>query len=356
MQETKTGEHHVAEVLAEIERERLDELLLSASRTFAINIPMLPGLLRDSLTLGYLLLRNADTIEDAYVWPKERRLALLEELNHVIQELDPAAASEFVKHFDDEKQLENQEHLELLRLTPYLLEQVLLLPPHYVSALQSHVGRVIVRMQTWVAHHDEHNRLRIARLKELDDYCYAVAGIVGELITTLISLYRPSLEKARLLLIRTLETACGAGLQLTNIIKDVFRDHQEGRYYIPPEFLPFGNSGSTEGMKPIIAHAYRNLCMGKEYACALPEEEVDIRKAVLTPLLLAVATLKHLQEHLESLFQGEEVKISRETVYQILSMVEQIAGENQAICQAWDELSGSLLSFNSSLPLAEIPT
>ena len=49
-----------------IDRDRLQELLVATSRTFALCIPMMPGMLRDALGLGYLLLRNADTIEDAY--------------------------------------------------------------------------------------------------------------------------------------------------------------------------------------------------------------------------------------------------------------------------------------------------
>ncbi len=61
-----------------IDRDRNQELLIATSRTFALCIPMMPGMLRDALGLGYLLLRNADTIEDAYRWPKDRRIKLLE--------------------------------------------------------------------------------------------------------------------------------------------------------------------------------------------------------------------------------------------------------------------------------------
>ncbi len=61
-----------------IDRDRNQELLIATSRTFALCIPMMPGMLRDALGLGYLLLRNADTIEDAYRWPKDSRIKLLE--------------------------------------------------------------------------------------------------------------------------------------------------------------------------------------------------------------------------------------------------------------------------------------
>jgi farnesyl-diphosphate farnesyltransferase len=329
-----------------IDRDRIQELLTATSRTFALCIPMMPGTLRDALGLGYLLLRNADTIEDAYRWSKSRRIELLEAYKQLLQHPEPQAANDFAAMFDDGAYLDDPDHLELLHSTPYLLEQVGLLPHPYVEAITEHVSRVIEWMQKWVAMHDDHNRLTLSRLKQLDDYCYAVAGIVGELGTSLISLYRPTLAGTRLLLLRSLETASGAGLQLTNIIKDVFRDHQQGRYYIPQEYLPFENGGSHEGLMPIVAHAYRNLCLGREYVRAVPEEEFDIRKAILVPLLLAVATLRHVLENLDGLFEGADVKISRETVTEILILAEEVAGGNVEVQRAWENLSGPLLELD----------
>ncbi len=338
-----------------IERDRIQELLVATSRTFALCIPMMPGMLRDALGLGYLLLRNADTIEDAYRWPKEKRIRELERFKQLVLAPDPAAARAFAAKFADEDQLDNPDHLELLQATPYLLEQINLLPKPYVESIAQHIARVIERMESWVATHDEGNSLRLLRLKQLDDYCYAVAGIVGELITSLISLYRPTLAKTRLLVLRTLETATGAGLQLTNIIKDVFRDHQEGRYYIPQEYLPFHNGGERDGVKPILAHAYRNLCLGRDYVRVVPEDEFDIRKAILVPLFLAVATLRHLLENLDGLFEGADVKISRETVAEILMLADEVAGENLAVQRAWDDLSGPLLELDGVQMLEAAP-
>lgn len=338
-----------------IDRDRVQELLVKTSRTFALCIPMMPGMLRDALGLGYLLLRNADTIEDAYRWPKARRIELLEAFKQLLQQPEPTSALEFAEMFSQIDDLEDADHLELLQSTPFLLEQVALLPRPYVEAITEHVARVIEWMQKWVSMHDDHNRLTLLRLKQLDDYCYAVAGIVGELGTSLISLYRPTLEGTRLLVLRSLETASGAGLQLTNIIKDVFRDHQHGRYYIPQEYLPFENGGRQEGLMPIVAHAYRNLCLGREYVRAVPEEEFDIRKAILVPLLLAVATLRHLIENLDGLFEGADVKISRETVAEIVMLADQVAGGNLEVERAWDDLSGPLLELDGTKMLEPKP-
>jgi farnesyl-diphosphate farnesyltransferase len=331
------------------DREALETMLEAASRTFAINIPMLPGLLRDALTLGYLLLRNADTLEDAYRWPKERRMAELERLYALLGRPDDKAAHDFAARFQGETGINPGPDLDLLRQTPYLLAQLRRLPEAYALEILSHVARVVRRMHKWVGRHDESNRLQIERISQLDDYCYSVAGIVGELVTSLIALYRPALDRTRLLFLRTLETGVGAGLQLTNIIKDAFRDHLEGRDYIPPEYLPLDGRGSLERMKPMIAYAYRHLCLGVDYTCALPEPEVDIRKAVFVPLLLAAATLVHLLERIEDLFAGIEVKISRETVGSLLALAERSAADNRAVRRAWQEVSGPLLTLHTGL-------
>jgi farnesyl-diphosphate farnesyltransferase len=338
-----------------VDRKRIDQLLGATSRTFALCIPMLPGPLRDSLGIGYLLLRNADSIEDAYRWPKQRRIQLLDQYAALLSKGSPEPAGQFVASLEAEEAIADRNHLALLEASPFLLEQLHLLPEPYVQTIRSHICRVIQRMQGWVASHDEKNRLQLLRLNQLDEYCYAVAGIVGELVTSLISLYRPTLGRTRLLLLRSLETACGAGLQLTNILKDVFRDHLEGRYYIPQEYLPFEDGRTPEGLKPIFAHAYRNLCLGMEYACVLPEDEVKLRKSILVPMLLAVATLRVLLEQVEGLLAGAEVKISRAKVAEILLLADRIAGENRAVEKAWHDLSGPLLTLNSHTMLQGMP-
>ena len=56
----------------------LEQLLAGTSRTFAAAIPLLEAPLRDEVTVAYLLLRIADTFEDAEAWtPEARTQALL---------------------------------------------------------------------------------------------------------------------------------------------------------------------------------------------------------------------------------------------------------------------------------------
>jgi farnesyl-diphosphate farnesyltransferase len=113
-----------------IDRKRIDKLLVATSRTFALCIPMLPGPLRDSLGIGYLLLRNADSIEDAYRWPKERRIALLQEYSMLLLHGSPQQARQFAESLEAEAGIQDQNHLALLKASPFLLEQMYLLQPY----------------------------------------------------------------------------------------------------------------------------------------------------------------------------------------------------------------------------------
>jgi phytoene synthase len=64
---------------------------------------------------------------------------------------------------------------------------------------------------------------------ELIDYCYGVAGTVGELMCPLLG--------ADPVRGREAAVALGIGMQLTNIARDVLEDAQRGRRYLPAEWV-----------------------------------------------------------------------------------------------------------------------
>ncbi|MEB6197002.1 phytoene/squalene synthase family protein [Mammaliicoccus sciuri] len=68
---------------------------------------------------------------------------------------------------------------------------------------------------------------------DLYDYCYGVAGTVGELLTPILaSSNKNSFEQAKEAAI-----ALGKALQITNILRDVGEDFQNGRIYLSTEKL-----------------------------------------------------------------------------------------------------------------------
>lgn len=86
----------------------------------------------------------------------------------------------------------------------------------------------LVTLARTAAHEARHGRL-IESESELIDYCYGVAGTVGELMCPLLG--------ADPIRGRDAAVALGIGMQLTNIARDVLEDAQRGRRYLPAEWV-----------------------------------------------------------------------------------------------------------------------
>jgi farnesyl-diphosphate farnesyltransferase len=270
-------------------------------------------------------------------------LAELDRFIQVINKLDDRSlAYEFAAGYENEDQIKDPSHVELLRQTPFILDQLEELPPEYVRVIIEHVTRTAEGMKTWVGSLDQQNKLSLRRLRQLDDYCYTVAGIVGEMLTTLFSLYSPHIEEGHELYLRTLEIGFASGLQLTNIIKDSFRDHNEGRNYIPSQYLPLGPDDTSDRILPILGYAYRYLLQGIEYVLGVPAEEIGIRKFCLVPIVFAGATLDRLLQNRTDLYNGEDIKIARSKVFELINEADQAVGDNRLIKQLWDQVTRPL--------------
>jgi farnesyl-diphosphate farnesyltransferase len=65
------------------------EMLRRVSRTFALSIEQLPQILRDSITVSYLLLRVSDCLEDNEIMEAYRKAELLRLWAQVLSETTP---------------------------------------------------------------------------------------------------------------------------------------------------------------------------------------------------------------------------------------------------------------------------
>ncbi|AGY92110.1 hypothetical protein SPICUR_05685 [Spiribacter curvatus] len=93
----------------------------------------------------------------------------------------------------------------------------------------------LVTLARTAAHEARYGRL-IESESELIDYCYGVAGTVGELMCPLLG--------ADPVRGRDAAVALGIGMQLTNIARDVLEDAGRGRRYLPGEWID-GRSAAT---------------------------------------------------------------------------------------------------------------
>jgi len=83
---------------------------------------------------------------------------------------------------------------------------------------------------------------RYATLDELLSYCYGVAGVVGVMMAHVMGARADA----------TLDRACDLGLafQLTNIARDVVEDAQNGRVYLPLDWLEEAGVPADEVTRP----------------------------------------------------------------------------------------------------------
>ncbi len=114
-----------------------------------------------------------------------------------------------------------------------MLDAFFALSPGAVAPIRKHVIRSAEGMASIVARTRE-GSLTLHSIPELQDYCYIVAGIVGEMLTELFLLDRPALAGVAATM-RERAATFGEALQLVNILKDSEGDAREGRRYLPEE-------------------------------------------------------------------------------------------------------------------------
>ncbi len=117
----------------------------------------------------------------------------------------------------------------------------------------------------------------------LDRYCYCVAGVVGEMLTELFCDYSAEVDKRRKDLL-ALSVAYAQGLQMTNILKDLWDDHRRGVCWLPRDV--FRASGFEldrlspgeadprflDGFFELVAITGRRLRDGLRYVLLIPAQ------------------------------------------------------------------------------------
>src|SRR3982750_4542921 len=211
----------------------VEDLLQKTSRTFALTIPQLPLPTRDEVGIAYLLFRIVDTFEDGPRWSAERRMAGIRDFLPLLEEPDPAQARRFSGRCASDPPVDHAGYMELLREIPFVLSCLHALPTRSRDILRAHVRRSAEGMIEVVARAGTDRVLRLDSIAELRDYCYVVAGIVGEMLTELFLVNHPRVTPAAEHL-RARSRLFGEGLQLVNILKHAEADEREGRIYFPP--------------------------------------------------------------------------------------------------------------------------
>jgi len=281
----------------------LQDLLVKTSRTFALAIPLLPEPTVRDVTVAYLLFRIADTFEDASVlWDKPHQQAALFEFVELMEEPSVQGARSLAQRWLKNPPTHHTGYLELLQKTPEVIAGHLSLSDDAQEVVAHHTIRTSIGMASVVERTGADGVLRLGTLSDVQDYCYIVAGIVGEMLTDLFILERQHLETIADYL-RQRDAQFGEGLQLVNILKDSADDAVEGRSYLPTGI----------DRDEFFALARTDLQAATEYTLAIQEAGGPDGVVLFTglPVELAWATLGVVQE------KGPGAKLTRPEVFAI---------------------------------------
>lgn len=300
----------------ELSEQTLDHLLVETSRTFALAIPLLPAPTRRAVSVAYLLFRVADTLEDAETWSRRKRAEALQELADLLG--GRGDARELARAWAQDPPINHAGYMHLLELTPALLQTLDQLGSATAAIVREHALRTtlgmrdVLRTEAWAP---LRRSVRLRSLEELRQYCYTVAGIVGELLTDLFVHATPALQ-AELPTLRSEERLFGEGLQLVNILKDEATDASEERVFIP------------EGVdkRTLFALARADLLAAERYVAALARGGAPAGVQAFTGLPLALA-----REALDAIEHGAAgAKIPRSRVLELFAHYRELAHSDSA--------------------------
>ncbi|HEX4243247.1 MAG TPA: phytoene/squalene synthase family protein [Steroidobacteraceae bacterium] len=331
-----------------------DQILPHVSRTFALTIPQLPEGLRTAVTTAYLLCRIADTIEDEPTLSPPETLAFLQRFNAAVGGTgDPALLGREVAGRLSSRTLPTER--DLVAHTDRVLQVLGTFNDRQRAAIQRCVELMCYGMPRFQF---SASLAGLARASDLDDYCYYVAGVVGEMLTELFCDHSPLIAQRRGRLC-ALAASFAQGLQMTNILKDVWEDRGRGACWLPQEVFtrhgvdlaavssqPFDPRFGA-GFRELVGVAHAHLRNALEYTLLIPRRETGIRRFCLWAIGLAVLTLRKIAEN-PAFTKGAEVKVKRSAVA-ATRMLTQLAGRSDLMLRAL------YLVAARGLPLAVLP-
>ncbi|MGR9043889.1 MAG: phytoene/squalene synthase family protein [Gammaproteobacteria bacterium] len=295
-------------------------LLEGVSRTFALTIPQLPESLYGPVANAYLLCRTVDTIEDEVSLDAEQKKLFCGRFIEITKTGQGAEAFAQDLYPLLSEQTIPAEHT-LIQVLPRVIEITHSFDPAQIEALASCVETMAEGMPIFQAKNLSHG---LPSMADMDKYCYYVAGCVGEMLAKLFCHYSPEIAEHRDELL-DLSVSFGQGLQMTNILKDIWDDAERGVCWLPQDI--FAETGfdltaltpDTDdvrfrtGLEHLISIAHGHLQDALTYTQMIPPHETGIRNFCLWALGMAVLTLRKLKAHLD-FKSSNQVKITRNSV------------------------------------------
>lgn len=324
------------------------EALRGVSRTFALTIPQLPGPLRDVVGNAYLLCRITDSIEDEPRLTPSQKRRFASRFVDVVE--GRADAEDFARELGALLSPSTTAgERDLVAHTPTVVR----ITTGFGDAQRRALARCVRIMAGGMSEFQQLDTSGGLRdLRELDRYCYVVAGVVGEMLTELFCDYSDEMGERRDELM-PLAVSFGQGLQMTNILKDVWEDLDRGACWLPRDVfarhgfdlraLPAGRGDPAfgRGLVDLVGIARGHLADASRFVQLVPAREAGIRRHCVWALGMALLTLRRI--HATPGFgSGREVKISRRAVRAVITLGSLVARGDSALSLVFRALAAGL--------------
>ena len=289
------------EMIEETKGDLGKDVLRDVSRSFYLTLRALPSGMREATSVGYLLARASDTIADCG-GERAARLELLEDFRKVVNGKAVEGFFAAASAIAGESGLKEGERVLMRRLEEVFVWWQMLRNEER-EAVRA-VVTTITTGQVWdLERFPEGEVVSLSEAAEAEEYCYRVAGCVGEFWTEVGFGSDEEFANKPKEEMRKLGENYGKGLQLVNILRDETEDEQRGRQYLP---------GPREEW---LAKARGFLEDGLSYSRAVRGRRA--RMATVLPALIGRETLSLLERaSQEELASG--VKVGRKVVKRCL--------------------------------------
>lgn len=291
--------------------------LEKVSRSFAFCIARLDGDLRGWVGLSYLLCRILDTVEDApweNLHARERAFDQFEAF--LRQGSQQEAVESWVALFPQVPEGE----LALLKDAHRIFSDMHALPLSVAEKIRRPVLNMFRGMRYFSRERAEGSVLRLKTIADVNQYCFFVAGVVGDLLTELVAERWPAFRANPRAALDAHHF--GLFLQKINLLKDQAADEKEGRFLVPSR-------------AELLASLKQDAEGALRYLLSLPIAEKGFRLFCAWSLFLGLASIPWAER---SWAQGILGKIPRLLTQKLLASVEAVIDDNQALLALFQKM------------------
>lgn len=291
------------------------------SRSFAFCIRQLPQPLNEWVGLSYLLCRVADTVEDAPWVSVDLQAENFARFDRaLLRPADVGAVADWVTSFP--RGLSEGECL-LLADAPTLMTDYHSCPPPVRDAMRDLIFAMSQGMQHFCRTRAG-GELRLRTLGEVNQYCFFVAGVVGELLAKLVAIVEPAFQVTDQILLRAHHF--GLFLQKVNLLKDQVGDERAGRHFIPSR-------------ERVEASAGQDAVQALEFIMLVPASQIEFRRFCAWSLFLGLESVGAARA---SLSESRVLKVTRRKMEEIFAAIESRLMDNNRLRELFEKSIRSL--------------